>query len=565
MKRYIIALVCEVITLMCGAGEYLPYKDATLPTEVRVNDLLGRMTLEEKIAQISHIHSWHIYEGQKLSKEKLREKCGDVSYGFFEGFPLTATSVRSNFHEIQKYLVENTRLGIPAFPCAESLHGVVHEGCTIYPQNIAVGSTFNTSLARKMSKYISGELNTLGIKQVFAPCMDVVRDIRWGRTEESFGEDPWLCTVMSLAEVDGYIEGGTSPMLKHYGPHGKPNGGLNIASVECGTRDLYEIYMKPFETVLAKTPVMAVMSSYNSWNRVPNSASRFLLTDLLRGKYGFRGYVYSDWGTLNMLKNVHRTAETNFDAARQGLTAGLDVEASSSTFTSLAENIRAGRMDESYVDEAVKRVLRAKIETGLMDDPYMEKCTFYMPIHGDEAVTLSRAIADESVVLLKNDNNILPLDKSKLKNVAVIGPNAATVQFGDYTWSKSVNDGVSPLQGIKQLLGDKVNVRYARGCSIASLDTAGIDDAVRAAAESDVAIVVVGSSSTVFVRDSESASTSGEGIDLTEIELTGAQEQLVRRVASTGTPVVMVLVSGKPFAIPWEAENIPAILVQWYG
>ena len=563
MKKTIIAILTGAFSLSMMAKSVLPYQDPSLPTEARVEDLLGRMTLEEKIAQMSHIHSWQIYDGQKLDKTKLKEKCRDLPYGFFEGFPLTAESVKKNFHEVQKYLLEKTRLGIPAFPCGESLHGVIQEGCTVYPQTIAVGSTFNPDLAREMTKYISGELNTLGIKQVFAPCMDVVREIRWGRTEESFGEDPWLCSVMSLAQVRGYLDGGTSPMLKHYGPHGKPNSGLNIASVECGTRDLFDIYLKPFETVIEKTPVMAVMSSYNSWNHIPNSASHFLLTDILRGKFGFRGYVYTDWGTLNMLKNVHRTAETNFDAAFQGLTAGIDAEASSNTFSTLQENIAAGNLDEKYVDQAVRRILRAKIETGLMDDPYLEHCAFYLPVGSEEGAVLSRRIADESVVLLKNDGNLLPLDPAKVKKLAVIGPNAACVQFGDYSWSKNPNDGVTPLEGIRKLVGNKIDVRYSKGCSLSSLDTAGIDEAVRLAGESDVAVLFVGSSSTVFVRES-GASTSGEGVDLSEIELTGAQEELVRRVASTGKPVVLVLVSGKPFAIPWAAENVPAILVQWY-
>ena len=563
MKKTIIAILTGAFSLSMMAKSVLPYQDPSLPTEARVEDLLGRMTLEEKIAQMSHIHSWQIYDGQKLDKTKLKEKCRDLPYGFFEGFPLTAESVKKNFHEVQKYLLEKTRLGIPAFPCGESLHGVIQEGCTVYPQTIAGGSTFNPDLAREMTKYISGELNTLGIKQVFAPCMDVVREIRWGRTEESFGEDPWLCSVMSLAQVRGYLDGGTSPMLKHYGPHGKPNSGLNIASVECGTRDLFDIYLKPFETVIEKTPVMAVMSSYNSWNHIPNSASHFLLTDILRGKFGFRGYVYTDWGTLNMLKNVHRTAETNFDAAFQGLTAGIDAEASSNTFSTLQENIAAGNLDEKYVDQAVRRILRAKIETGLMDDPYLEHCAFYLPVGSEEGAVLSRRIADESVVLLKNDGNLLPLDPAKVKKLAVIGPNAACVQFGDYSWSKNPNDGVTPLEGIRKLVGDKIDVRYSKGCSLSSLDTAGIDEAVRLAGESDVAVLFVGSSSTVFVRES-GASTSGEGVDLSEIELTGAQEELVRRVASTGKPVVLVLVSGKPFAIPWAAENVPAILVQWY-
>lgn len=564
MKRLKLLILTSILCISASAKEVLPYQNPALPTEQRVEDLLSRMTLEEKIAQMSHIHSWQILNGQQLDPAKLKEKCGTLPYGFFEGFPLTAENIKKNYREIQRYLLEETRLGIPAFPCGESLHGVVQEGCTVYPQTIAVGSTFNTDLAREMAFHISGELNTLGIKQVFAPCMDVVREIRWGRTEESFGEDPYLCSMMSLAQVRGYLDGGTSPMLKHYGPHGKPVGGLNIASVECGTRDLFDIYLKPFETVLRNAPAMAVMSSYNSWNQVPNSASRFMLTDVLRGRFGFKGYVYTDWGVLNMLKKFHRTAETDFDAACQGLMAGIDAEASSNTFATLAENIKAGNLNTSYVDQAVRRILRAKIESGLMDDPYLEHANFYLPLRSEQGGSLSRRIADESVVLLKNQNRMLPLNPNSIKRLAVIGPNADCVQFGDYTWSKNPNDGVTPLEGIKRLVGDKIDVKYAKGCSLSSLDTSEIDEAVKLASESDVAVVFVGSSSTVFVRES-GQSTSGEGIDLTEIELTGAQEELMRRVAATGTPVVMVLVSGKPFAIPWEAENIPAILVQWYG
>ena len=565
MKRGIFTIMLIVAIAISNLyAEVLPYKNPLLPTEQRVEDLLRRMTLEEKIAQMRHIHSGEIFNGQNLDREKLKEKCANVSYGFFEGFPLTSQNIKSNYKEIQRYLVEETRLGIPGFPCGESLHGVVQEGCTVYPQTIAVGSTFNPRLARQMTRYISGELNTLGIKQVFAPCMDVVRDIRWGRTEESFGEDPYLCSVMSLAEVQGYLDGGTSPMLKHYGPHGKPNSGLNLASVECGTRDLFEIYLKPFETVLKNSHPMAVMSSYNSWNRIPNSASRYLLTDILRGKFGFQGYVYTDWGVLDMLQSFHRSAETPFDAAYQALIAGIDAEASSNTFATLLENIKAGNIDESYIDQSVRRILRAKFETGLMDDPYFEHSKFYLPIRSDDGAKLSRQIADESVVLLKNENRILPMNADKIKKLAVIGPNAACVQFGDYTWSKSANDGVTPLEGIKRLVGDRVEVKYAKGCNVASLDTTGIAEAVKIADESDISVIFVGSQSTVFVRESNPA-TSGEGIDLSEIELTGAQEQLIKRVASTGKPVVVVLVAGKPFAMPWVAEHIPAIVVQWYG
>ena len=559
---WVIGFACCVSSVQ---AQQAPYKNPLVPTEMRVNDLLQRMTLKEKIAQIRHLHSWDVFEGQKLNPDRLAQMCAAGGYGFFEGFPLTAVSTRKAFREIQTYLVEKTRLGIPGFSVAESLHGVVQDGATIYPQNIAMGSTFNVDLAYEKTRQISGELNTMGVKQVLAPCIDVVRDLRWGRVEESFGEDPFLCSRMAVSEVKGYMEHGISPMLKHYGPHGNPLGGLNLASVECGVRDLFDIYLKPFETVCKETGIMAVMSSYNAWNREPNSASYFMLTEILRNTFGFRGYVYSDWGVIDMLIRFHKTAADSYEAASQVLKAGLDVEASSICFLALEEKVLSGEFDVKYIDQAVRRVLRAKFELGLFEDPYQEKANYRIPIHTDESVALSKRIADESTVLLKNDNNLLPLDAKKLRSVAVIGPNADCVQFGDYTWSKKKTDGVTPLEGIRKLVGKKVKVNYAKGCSIASLDTSGIDEAVQAAQQSDVAIVFVGSSSTAFVRHSSEPSTSGEGIDLSDISLTGAQNELIQAVQATGKPIVVVLVAGKPFAMPYVKKNIPAVLAQWYA
>lgn len=565
MSCVLLIFITSAIFGAVGKQNMPLYKDSTAGVEQRVNDLLSRMTLKEKIAQISHLHSWDVFDGQVLNMDKLQEQSADIGFGFFEGFPLTAESCRSTFYEIQKYQLEKTRLGIPAFAVAEALHGVVHEGCTIYPQNIAMGSTFNPQLAYEKAKHISGELNTMGIKQILAPCIDVVRDLRWGRVEESYSEDPFLCSMMAVAEVKGYMEHGISPMLKHYGPHGNPLGGLNLASVECGTRDLFDIYMKPFEAVIANTGIMAVMSSYNSWNRTPNSASYYMLTEILRNRFGFRGYVYSDWGVISMLKSFHKTAANDFEAASQAISAGLDVEASSSNFPALIPQIENGNFDITIVDRAVARVLRAKFELGLFEDPYLQKASYRHPLRAAESVSLSRQIADESTVLLKNDGNLLPLDARKIKSIAVIGPNADNVQFGDYTWSKNNSDGVTPLEGIKALVGDKVKINYAEGCSLASLSTDGFADALEAVRESDVAVVFVGSSSTAFVRGSEKPSTSGEGIDLHDISLTGAQEELIKQIHAIGKPVVVVMVAGKPFAIPWIKENIPAVVAQWYA
>lgn len=553
-----------VLSVINGNAQTLPYQQADLPVSQRVEDLLKRMTLEEKIGQIRHLHSWDIFNGQVLDKDKLSATVGNVGYGFVEGFPLTGENCRSSMREIQKYMITQTRLGIPAFTVAESLHGSAHEGSTIFPQNIALGSTFNPELAYLKTTMIADDLHAQGMRQVLAPCIDVVRDLRWGRVEESYGEDPYLCGVFAQSEVKGYLDNGISPMLKHYGPHGNPLGGLNLASVECGLYDLHAVYLKPFEMVLRNLPVYAVMSTYNSWNRVPNSASHYLLTEVLRNRWGFKGYVYSDWGAIEMLENFHHTAANKAEAATQSLVAGLDVEASSECYPELSRLVKEGKLDEAYIDTAVRRVLTAKFVCGLFEDPYGDKSMASGEMHSSRSVELSRQIAEESIVLLKNEGNLLPLNTNELKSIAVLGPNADQVQFGDYTWSRDNKDGVTPLQGIKTLVGSKVEINYAPGCSMMSRDTTGIGEAVAAALKSDVAVIFCGSSSASLARD-YSRTNCGEGFDLSDLNLTGAQSDLIRAVYATDKPVVLVLVSGKPFAISWEKENVPAIIAQWYG
>jgi len=564
MKYLILSVVLLVAT--SNFAQQLPYKNSQLPVDERITNLIGRMTLEEKMAQIRHIHSANVFNGQELVQENLQTFCHGIGWGFVEGFYLTSENCEKNFYLIQKYMIEKTRLGIPIFTVGESIHGVVQANSTIFPQNIALGSTFNPQLAYERAAATAGELQTAGVKQVLAPCIDVVRDLRWGRVEESYGEDPMLCGIMGTAEVKGYLENGISPMLKHYGAHGNPVGGINLAAVECGIKDLHDIYLKPFEMVVKNTGVLAVMSSYNSWNRIPNSANKYLMTELLRNRWGFKGYVYSDWGAIDMLQNFHKTAQNQEEAAMQAMGSGLDAEASSNAYPTLIPLIESGELPADYLNLAVKRVLYAKFKLGLFEDPYGLQYKLNRKQRGTESKFLSKRIADESTVLLKNENNLLPLDINKIKSLAIIGPNADQVQFGDYTWSKDNGDGISPLAGIKALVGDKITLNYAKGCSIASLSTSDIPAAVEAASKSEIALVFVGSSSSSNdVRHTQLPVTMGEGYDLNSIELTGAQDTLIKAVHATGKPVVVVLVSGKPFAIPWVKENVPAVLAQWYA
>lgn len=551
------------IHTMSAADPAIPYKDASLPVEKRVDDLLGRMTLEEKVAQLRHIHSHQFLDQGKLNMNKIEGIAQNSSFGCIEAITLPGKDCAEAMHNAQRYMVEKTRLGIPVLTVTESLHGSAHDGATIFPQSIALGSTFNTELAAQMTAAISSELKEQGIWQSLSPGLDVVRDLRWGRVEESFGEDPFLVARMAIAETKGYLENGISPMLKPLGAHGGPMGGLNLASATCGEREMLNIYLKPYEDCIKEAQPLAVMSSYNSWNNEPNSSSYYLQTELLRNQWGFQGYLYSDWGAVSMLQHFHKTAHNNAEATVQALTSGLDLEAGGNCYAELVNLIKTGQLDEKYVDQAVKRVLRTKFALGMFEHPYRNVSDYGKTIHSKEHVALARKIAEESLVLIKNQNNLLPLNSSRIKSLALIGPNADQVQFGDYTWSRNNKDGVTLAQAVKEQYGDRMTISHARGCDLVSHDKSGFAEAVTAAKNSDVSVIVVGSASASLARDYSNA-TCGEGFDLSNLDLPGVQEDLIKAVHAEGKPVIVVLLSGKPFSMPWVKENIPAVVVQWY-
>ena len=364
-----------------------------------------------------------------------------------------------------------------------------------------------------------------------------------GRVEESFGEDPFLVSQMGVHEINGYIDGGISPMLKVFGPHGVPTSGLNLASTEANERDLREVFLKPYEVAVKQTGVNSVMTAYNSTNRIPNTASKWLLTDLLRTEWGFKGYTYSDWGAVSMLYGFHKVASNVNEAVKMALMAGTDLEASSDCYANIPAMVRLGELDVKYVDLACSRVLYAKFKAGLFENPYGLPIEEYeKKVRTKENVALSRRISEESVVMVKNEGNLLPLDMKKLKSVAVIGPNANQVQFGDYTWSRNNKDGITPLQGIQNLVGNKLAVHHAVGCDLVSDDKSGFADAVATAKKSDVVFLFVGSASASLARDYSNC-TCGEGYDLTDLNLTGVQGDLVKEIYATGKAVVLILVT----------------------
>ncbi|MDH7460624.1 glycoside hydrolase family 3 N-terminal domain-containing protein [Chitinophagaceae bacterium 26-R-25] len=567
MKRKMFFLFAMVPGLMFAqpkrtAVEAPLYKDAKAPIEARVKDLMKRMTLQEKVAQMQDLSFSEFADGKKIDTDKMDKRLRSIGYGVFEGMGLTVEEYAQAVNIIQHYTVEHTRLGIPVFTTSEALHGCVHGGATIYPQAIALGSTFNPSLVNAMVKMITPELKAQGSNQVLSPDLDLARELRWGRVEETYGEDPYLTSRMGVAFVKGFKDADIVCTPKHFVAHGSPAGGLNLATVPGGERELRSIYLKPFEAVIKEAQPLSIMNAYSSYDRVPLAASHHMLTDILRKELGFKGYVYSDWASVEMLYNFHNTAEGPAAAALQAVKAGLDLEVWSSCYDSLESLVQSGALPVRYIDTAVARILRAKFVTGLFENPYPELELLKTSIHTPQSIQLALDIARESIVLMKNDNALLPFN-TNIKSLAVIGPSADQVQFGDYTWTGDNSHGVTPLQGLRTLVGNSVTLNYAKGCDIHTQNKSGIAEAVAAAQKSEAAVIFVGSTSASSGHKFPNA-TSGEGYDLSDLVLTGAQEDLIKAVQATGKPVVVVLVAGKPFAMPWVKKNIPAIVTQWY-
>jgi beta-glucosidase len=564
------------------AGE--PFRDRALAVDDRVRDLLRRMTLEEKIAQLTQKDAAQIkmLDGGQADEDSLKKLFGNDSVGalcvkFGDDLHESARRLAAG----QRYLREKSRLGIPALTINEGLHGVLAKGATIYPQFLALGCTWNPALACQMGAQISREASAAGINHLLTPMVEVIRDPRWGRVEECIGESPFLVGRMCSAYTLG-IQGDlrrkplahdkSLAMLKTFAGYSMPVNGINIANCVFGERELRSTYFPPVEMVIRETGVLSVMPSYNEVDGIPSHANRWLLEDVLRGEWGFRGYTYSDWGGVDFNHGLHRIVASKAEAAALAITAGVDLEAPRPTcYQHLAGLVKSGKLAEAEIDKAAARVLRVKFLASLFDGrpdaqpdvlPKIARCA--------EHVALSQQIAEESIVLLKSDKNLLPLDSARLKSVAVIGPNADQVQFGDYCWSKNNNDGITVLRGLRERLGDGVKVNYAKGCDLVGLCTNGFAAAVAAARQSDVSVVVLGDTSMILSGVGwedptlPASGTVGEGYDVTDPVPPGVQQALVRAVLGAGKPVVVVFLNGRPYSVPWMKEQVPAIIEAFY-
>ena len=603
-----VSIAFPVNAVRAGQDQRPDYRNQNLPVDRRVADLLSRMTLEEKVAQTeslwitNSVKSFLDEQGnmtlspdiQAALKYGLGEFSG-ASHGASDSEtakpPYYGKGPRANaifINALQKYVIEHSRLGIPALFHEEALHGLIASGGTSFPQAIALGGTWDVDLVHNIFTAAAEEGRTRGVTHVLAPDLDLARDPRWGRTEETYGEDPYLVARMGVAAVTGFQGQGPDvdrrhlmPTIKHFAAHGQPEAGENIAPANFGERVLREQFLYPFQVAVTEGHAMSVMPSYNEIDGIPSHANRWLLQRILREEWGFTGLVASDYFGENELITRHHVAATPAAAARRAIEAGVDMELPYiQCNNTLVQQVKDGSVSMATLDRAVSHVLKAKFLLGLFENPYADPDEAERSAETPEHRALALRAAHEAITLLKNENNLLPLDRNKIHSIAVIGPNAGRVELGEY--SGAPTHKVSILQGIKDKVGGKVTVSYAEGCKItkgdptkngepnwynddvkladAALNAKEIEEAVKAAKASDVAIVVVG----------ENVETSREGWaenhlgDRDSLDLLGQQNDLVKAVLATGKPTIVFLLNGRPLTVNYIAEKVPAILEGWY-
>ncbi|KAH1498984.1 hypothetical protein LV164_004576 [Aspergillus fumigatus] len=569
-------LLLQLVSILyTGQAASTPlYKDPSAPVDDRVRDLIGRMTIEDKMAQLMQgdITNWMNSTSGAFNYTGLVENMKMKAGSFYVGYPVPWDWIATNVKRAQDYLMQNTTLGIPALVQTEGIHGFLIGNATIFNSPIAYGCSFNRELVQEMAKYVAQEARTLGVTQLFAPVVDLARELRFGRVEETFGEDPYLSGEMGYSYVKGLQSLNVSSMVKHFIGFSQPEQGINTAPVHGGERYLRTTWFPSFKRAIIDAGAWSIMSAYHSYDGIPAVSDYHTLTEILRGEWGYDYFVMSDAGGTDRLCSAFKLCRSNpidMEAVTlQVLPAGNDVEmgGGSFNFQKIPELVKAGKLDIKTVDTAVSRVLRAKFEMGLFENPYPAgpKSQWNNLIHSKEAVKLARQLDKESIVLLENHNNTLPLKKKG--DIAVIGPMAhGFMNYGDYVVHKSQYRGVTPLDGIKAAVGKKANIHYAKGCERWSNDQSGFAEAVEAAKKSDVVIVVVGT----WSRDQMELwqglnATTGEHVDVNDLSLVGAQAPLIKAIVDTGVPTIVVLSSGKPVTETWLSNSTAALVQQFY-
>lgn len=560
--------------------------------EQRVQKLISQMSVDEKIAQIGSYWMFELQTHGELdwvrASEKLRDGIGQITRlgGASTLDPLNAARTSNR---IQRFLMEETRLAIPAIFHEESCLGALVSGGTMYPQMIGLASTFQPELAEAMATATRRQLMAIGARQGLAPVLDIGRDARWGRTEETFGEDPTLASHFGVAYIKGLqsedLANGVIATGKHFVGHSLSQGGLNCGPVHVGMHEVYDVYLAPFQAAIRDAKLASIMNAYPELDGEVVAGSRRILTDLLRDQLGFDGLVVSDYEAIIMLHNFHKVAVDTSAAAQMALNAGIDVELPSAVCYSqpLKTALERGDIRMDLVDLAVRRHLQKKYELGLFDHPYADEGKVWEVYETPEQRSLAREIARKSMVLLKNDG-LLPLPKS-IRTLAVIGPNAhnGRNQLGDYSypamrqlmeWKAPENSAfVEPhlmtpgahevqittvLDGIRTAVSSETRVLYAAGCDALGNDRSGFEEALRIAEQAEAVVLVLGDRSGLTMD-----CTTGETRDSADLKLTGPQEDLAEALRATGKPVAVVLITGRPYALPSLAGSANAILEAW--
>ncbi len=525
------------------AGPKSPSQSRPAEVESRVNELLAKMTLAEKVGQLNQFN----IDAKDLESAIAAGQVGSV---------LNAVGAEQT-NTLQRVAVEKSRLHIPLLFGLDVIHGYR----TIFPIPLGIASTWDPAAAEMEAQTAAREARAAGVRWTFAPMLDIARDPRWGRIAEGAGEDTNLGSAMAAAYVRGFqgrsLSDPTSiaACAKHYVAYGAAEGGRDYNSVDMSERRLRDIYMPPFKAAV-DAGAATVMSSFNTLNGVPASANHFTLRQVLKGEWRFRGFVVSDWNSVGELI-PHGVAATPADAAHLALNAGVDMDMVGGVYVgNVADLVKSGALPQSVVDDAVRRILRVKFELGLFDHPYADPANEKATLLAPDNLKAAREVAQKSVVLLKNQGDVLPLAKT-LAAVAVIGPlgDSKVDMLGNWSAQGKPDEAVTILQGIREKLGPSVRVLYSKGVEVEGPSTAGIAEAVVTATQADVAVLVLG----------ERGDMSGEAGSRADLNLPGQQQKLLEAVMASGKPVVLVLMSGRPLTIPWAVEHVPAILEAWFS
>ena len=598
MKRLLAFLLLTTIAHQAISQKITnaPYKNAKLPIEARVADLLKQMSLEEKVAQLQchwETMSWGSAQNAKNEADPLKlSKLAPHGLGQFarpnetQGFGSRSpyeTAVYAN--AVQKYFVENTRLGIPIMFHEESLHGNQAKDATNFPSHLALGATWNENLLTEVYTAIAEEVRLRGGHQVLAPVVDLARDPRWGRTEECLGEDPYHVSRLAVAEIKAY-QGGEKvdkiparhviSTLKHFGIHGASEGGLNVGPNFADERQAREVYFQSFEAGVKQAGALGLMPCYNEWSGIPAHANKWLLTDLLRKEWGFKGLVVSDYNAIEDLETLHKVAKNKEEAAILALNSGVDLETPGAYgFKTVGDLVKKGKISQATLDETVSRVLTAKFRLGLFENPYTDPEEAKRVIGSDANRKLAYRAASEAMVLLKNDKNILPLEKGKYKRIAIIGPNADRCILGGY--SNKPKQVVTPLEALKKRFGSDVEIIHTEGVRLTDKgdwfsdnkdvqatshedNMVRMKEAIEKCKDVDL-ILFFGGTNEAINREGWANNHFG---DLTNIDLFGDQNELISRLRRYQIPIIGFVFSGPPLACKTLDETATALVQCWY-